>query len=531
MHPLLNQVAIALVHARLYEVAQHEIAERKQAEEALRREAEIRESEASLRLAVARMEQPDQVYDVLREVSSQLLRLGVEHGSCSLQIVNADATDFDSCRFSAHDARDVWIVEPQELPSDLSWTKRTTNAEACPWVLETWRSGNHCQTTGLDWDTKDVAILDVAFSHGTIGINRISDPFSSTDIGTLERFAPIVSEGFQRFLDLSERMQAEEALRESEERYRTLVETPPNLVVMLMAPDGAYRYVSPQIETLTGHSPKEFYSNIELGEIITHPDDLAEGKRAFGQAVEGTPVQNLELRFRLREGSYGWVQETILSILGADGEVGAVQAIFQDITERKQAEQALVQSSRLIALGQMAAGMAHELNQPLTVISAMAEGLQIRLEHGIEMTPERLKRWSKDVIGGVERMSSTIEHLRIFSRDRSEEPEEQVALTEVVQASLIMTQAQLKSRGVDVTLDLCADLAPITGDRYRLEQVLEPFYTTKEPDRGTGLGLSISHAIVKDHGGEIECESTVGEGTVFRVRLPVVQESSSAGRC
>ncbi len=57
-------------------------------------------------------------------------------------------------------------------------------------------------------------------------------------------------------------------------------------------------------------------------------------------------------------------------------------------------------------------------------------------------------------------------------------------------------------------------------------QVLEPFFTTKGPDRGTGLGLSISHAIVKDHGGEIECESAIGEGTVFRVRLPVAEVES-----
>jgi len=262
----------------------------------------------------------------------------------------------------------------------------------------------------------------------------------------------------------------------------------------------------------------------------------------------------------------------------------------KEITERKQGEQALLQSSRLIALGQMAAGMAHELNQPLTVISAMAEGLQIRLEQGIEMTPERLEKWSNDVIGSVDRLSSTIEHLRAFSRDRADEPDTQVSLSDVVQDSLSLTQAQLKVRGIEVALSLTEDLAPLTGDQYRLEQVLinlihngrdaveerqeqmsdsdeenwqmrldirsrqeqdqvvlevedngigmgeearlqvlEPFYTTKSPDRGTGLGLSISHAIVRDHGGEIECESTEGEGTVFRVRLPIIAEPSATG--
>ena len=263
------------------------------------------------------------------------------------------------------------------------------------------------------------------------------------------------------------------------------------------------------------------------------------------------------------------------------GKVTGALVLREDITEHRQAERALLQSSRLIALGQMAAGMAHELNQPLTVISAMAEGLQIRLAQGIEMTAERLKRWSGDVIEGVERMSTIIEHLRTFSRDRPDEPEEQVAINDVVRGTLTMTQAQLKNRGIDVALDLDDELVPILGDQYRLEQVLinlihnardaveekrerlpdsdrddwrmrihirtfrerdqvvlevedngtgmdeetrlqvlEPFFTTKGPDRGTGLGLSISHAIVKDQGGEIDCESQEGVGTVFRVRLP-----------
>ena len=204
------------------------------------------------------------------------------------------------------------------------------------------------------------------------------------------------------------------------------------------------------------------------------------------------------------------------------------------------------------------------------------------------MTAERLQTWSGEVMAGVDRMASIIEHLRVFSRDQSQEPDEQVAINDVVRGSLTMTQAQLKSRGVEVALDLSEDLVPILGDRYRLEQVLinllhngrdaveerreqlsdsdksdwemrlgirtrledgkvvvevedngigmgeearlrvlEPFFTTKGRDRGTGLGLSISHAIVKDHGGEIECESTEGEGTVFRVRLPVIQEAAS----
>ena len=259
-------------------------------------------------------------------------------------------------------------------------------------------------------------------------------------------------------------------------------------------------------------------------------------------------------------------------------------SLQQEMQERTQTEQILLQSARLVALGQMAAGMAHELHQPLAVISATAEGLQLRLEHHKEVTREGQLKWSQDILRQVERMRRIIEHLRLFSRDRTDAPREQVGINEVVHAALGMIGAQLESHGVQVRLELAEDLQAVTGDPFRLEQVLlnlltnaqdaldekeiqledekglvwekavyirtrshavenqvvvevedrgngickkdqqrlfEPFFTTKEPDKGTGLGLSLSYAIVKDHAGELECQSREGEGTLFRVRLPV----------
>lgn len=251
-----------------------------------------------------------------------------------------------------------------------------------------------------------------------------------------------------------------------------------------------------------------------------------------------------------------------------------------DITDRKRAEAALVRSSRLSALGQMAAGMAHELNQPLMVISTLAEGLELRLERGVEITPARQMEWSRDTLAAVRRMRNVIEHLRVFSRDDRSTPSGLVSLGEVIEGSLTMVGAQLRSRGIDVQADVERDVPPVLGDRFRLEQVVvnlvtnardalearrdsagsdwemslrirarriggeavvevadngvglspeaqsrlfQPFYTTKGPDQGTGLGLSISHGIVADHGGVLECDSREGEGAVFTVRLPAAK--------
>ena len=380
------------------------------------------------------------------------------------------------------------------------------------------------------------------------------------------------------------RLKTEEALRESDERYRQCTAAA-GVGVWDWDPTVDEFYLDPSVKAILGYRDDEIPSDMSIWSSHIHPDYRDECARRVQACLEGTSETfSFEHRMIHKDGTDRWILARGRAVSDANGNVVRMVGTDTDVTARKQAEQSLLQSSRLIALGQMAAGMAHELNQPLTVISALAEGLQLRLERGIEMTPERLQTWSGEVIEGVERMSSIIVHLRTFSRDRSDEPEEQVTINGVVRAALAMTQAQLKSRGIEVALDLTGDLAPVLGDQHRLEQVLinlihnardaveerleqlsdtersdwqmqldirtrqeqgqvvvevadkgvgmeeearlqvlEPFYTTKGPDRGTGLGLSISHAIVKDHGGEIECESQQGEGSVFRVRLPAIQ--------
>ena len=240
------------------------------------------------------------------------------------------------------------------------------------------------------------------------------------------------------------------------------------------------------------------------------------------------------------------------------------------------ADLALLHSSRLLALGEMAAGMAHELSQPLQIISAVIESVQLGLEQGRPRELERQRRGHQDILEQVERMRCLIEHLRSFSRDRVAAPREQVQLNTVVTAALQVTRAQLQHHGIELHLELQAGLVPVWGDPYRLEEVLlnlinnardaldepedqgrrakkrlmlrtwqrgpqvavevedtgrglseedrirlfQPFFTTKPPGKGTGLGLSLSYAIVKDHQGELECPSRPGAGALFRVLLP-----------
>ena len=251
------------------------------------------------------------------------------------------------------------------------------------------------------------------------------------------------------------------------------------------------------------------------------------------------------------------------------------------VLEARELEMQLLQSSRLISMGEIAAGVAHELNQPLGAISNTVSDIFLRLSEGFVLSEDELRGMMQDSMGVVNRMSDTIEYLRMFSRDWSEAPEEAFLMNEVVQSGLGLIGIQLKNHGVVLDVDLAEDLPLVVGHLHQMEQVVlnlltnaldavneretsegrwekrvwirtrledgrvilevedngvgisdehrgrlfEPFFTTKEADRGTGLGLSISYAIVKNHGGEIACESRQGEGAVFWVAVPVGDEN------
>ena len=236
-------------------------------------------------------------------------------------------------------------------------------------------------------------------------------------------------------------------------------------------------------------------------------------------------------------------------------------------------------SSRLVSLGQMAAGVAHELNQPLDVMSTVAGDIYLRLTEGIALSQEELKSMMQDALGMVERMAGTIEHLRTFSREPTDEPGTTLSLNDCVDASFRMIGTQLRNRGIEVEVSLEDDLPTAVGHPHQIEQVVlnllsnardaveerdeekqitletysrigsvvlvvtdtgtgiaegdlgrlfEPFFTTKEEGRGTGLGLSISYGIVKEPGGEITVDSKVGEGSTVTVTLPVKGEEEGS---
>ncbi len=262
----------------------------------------------------------------------------------------------------------------------------------------------------------------------------------------------------------------------------------------------------------------------------------------------------------------------------APDELGALAASFnamsdslrQSRAELREAEGQVVQSAKLASLGELSAGVAHELNQPLAIIRGVAQQLQD--EPGL----------SADVLSDLEliegqtgRMIKIIQHMRTFCRVGNGELSE-INLNKVVEDCFLLIGQQIRAHGVAVTLELCDNSPEVLGDANELEQVFinlvgnardalsgrpdaqiilrsyvegdqftlevrdngpgvpaeiltrifDPFYTTKEPGKGTGLGLSISHTLVTKHKGTLQVHNE--GGAVFTVRLPLAPPQSAA---
>ena len=307
-------------------------------------------------------------------------------------------------------------------------------------------------------------------------------------------------------------------------------------------------------------------------EALVHPDDAAALHGLLARAVE-TGEARLDYRLGTRDGGWRWLHESMLC--ASRGPAGfEVLGHLSDVSETRLLQEKLMHGSKLALLGEMAAGMAHELNQPLAIIGMAAENLQDSLDSG-ELSEEECSMRLRRIIEQVERASAIMQHMRTFGRPsgRDLRPVDPRAAAE---AALALLKPQLRVENVGAELDLPAGLPPVRATQLQLEQVLmnlllnardafrlsqgrasdrprtvrisgratagglveievadnaggiepdamahifEPFFTTKPSGAGTGLGLSVSQGIVKGFGGRLRA-SNAGEGACFTIALP-----------
>jgi PAS domain S-box-containing protein len=376
--------------------------------------------------------------------------------------------------------------------------------------------------------------------------------------------------------DVTELRRAEEALRHSAQRFRSLIEHSSDLIVLLDA-DGRYTYLSPSFEAMLGYRLESWIGRD--GFDLVWPDDRAQARRLF-EGIINTPglATPWQLRVQHADGTSRWLEGTSANHL-ADPAIAAIVVNCRDVTERKRMEAQFIQVQKMESIGRLAGGVAHDFNNLLTAIKG---NISLAL---LDMQPiDPLYEYLTNADQAADSAASLTRQLLTFSR-------KQIISPKVINLNHVLTHVQrLLARliGEDIHLELFAapELAHVRLDRSQAEQVLinlavnardamphggrltletanvdldadyakrhpyvrpgsyvmlavsdtgvgmpeeirahlfEPFFTTKDGS-GTGLGLSMVYGAVKQNGGHIEVYSEPGHGAAFKIFLPAVDQ-------
>lgn len=373
---------------------------------------------------------------------------------------------------------------------------------------------------------------------------------SSVSIGALETEA-------------RERRRAEAAVRASEEMLSKIFQESP-MGIAMAGPDFKFHKANPAFCRILGYREEELQA-LSLQEL-TAPEDMERSLGALARLESGERQSlSFEKSCVRKDGARIPISMTLAPVRDAQARIQFWLGIVEDITERKRLQGIMLQSEKMAAVGQLAAGVAHEINNPLGVILGFAQALAagIAEDDALHLPVTSIQREAL-------RCKHLVQDLLTFSR-ASKEDRKPVDLNEVVAGALTLINAKAKLAQIEVRRDLTGDLPPVRANMNQLQQVVinlaanaldampaggtlnlrtgrerragreqvvlwvcddgsgippellprifEPFVSTKRVGQGTGLGLSLVHEIVTRHGGDIEVESAPGR-TVFTVRLP-----------
>jgi len=366
-----------------------------------------------------------------------------------------------------------------------------------------------------------------------------------------------------------ERRRLTRTLRESEARHRLITESIMD-GVFLVDTEGRVVFANRRAEELSGYSEAELAGRSVLSLFTPESLARAEARLAATRAGEAvTPFFEAELV--RKDGTQVWVEAHDTPIVRDGREVGRL-GVVRDVSERRRAaaelarqRETIYQSEKLAAMGQLLAGVAHELNNPLSVVIGHAAILRSTAD------PSVAERAGK-IAQAAERCARIVKNFLALARHRPLE-RQRVSLNQIVREAVELVAYQLRVGDVAVILDLADDLPTLWADPHQLHQVVvnlisnahhamreaagprrltlrtraaaprrvalevadtglgvadehrtrlfEPFFTTKPPGEGTGLGLALCKGVVEEHHGHITLESASGQGAVFRIELPV----------
>ena len=364
-------------------------------------------------------------------------------------------------------------------------------------------------------------------------------------------------------MDITERREIERRLHRQQEFARRLVDSFPDLILVLDTAAN-YTFVSPRSKEILGYEPQEIAA-MHFGHCV-HPEDIPSFQALYGDIVAGRQTfASLEVRARHKLGEWRRIRFNFSPLWDEKGQNEGAILSGRDVTDLKRLEEQLIQAEKLAAMGQMLAGVAHELNNPLTAILGATELLRER-----PGTDEATRRQLELTHRQARRAARIVQNLLEFSRPASPQ-KKAVDLSNLLERTLQLHEHSLRRNNIEVDSHLPADLPGVIGDANQLIQVFlnlitnaeqairevrdagriqiragrigkqvtitvqddgvgirpeglpkifDPFYTTKRPGGGTGLGLSICMSIIREHGGNIEAETLPAGGSAFTIYLP-----------
>ena len=340
---------------------------------------------------------------------------------------------------------------------------------------------------------------------------------------------------------------------------------------MYITREGNFILTNRQFQKITGYRADKLQGSSSLG--IVFADDRDAVRNYAIEMLKGQRTAAYEFRYITRSGEIRWALESVASVLYKRERV--LLGSFMDINEKKKLDSQMLIAGKLASIGELAAGIAHEINNPLTVVTGYA---QLLLEN--KNIPESMANDLQKIYDESQRVVKIIQNLMRFAR-RNNPGKDSVDVNEVIGRALELQHYELVKSNITLTTHLASGLPLLMADFNQLQQaflcimtnaqqalletkgkrkitittsaekgfirvsiadngpgiaaenmtrIFDPFFTTREVGSGSGLGLSACHGIVGEHDGKIYVESTLGKGAAFTVELPSAGDAAAARR-